>query len=111
MKRSGPKPRSRAVRLTHRATRAKVVRRVHVPGEKKPRRVFYVLRPFLVDKNGRPCPTALELGVRLADALGRRDAEAVAGYCWDALNFVHNGRVPKNWLGGWRKAGPTPLAV
>ena len=90
---------------------AKIVTSVKVPGEPFPRPVFYVLRALLHDARGRTCQTPLELGIALAHFLETRDTESVSGCCWDALNFVHNGKVPRNWLGVWRKAGPTPLAV
>ena len=80
-------------------------------GETKPRRVFYVRREFLVDAEGRPCLTPPELGIALSDAVSKRDKEAVAGCCWAALNFVHNGKVPKNWLGPWKKTGSMLLAI
>lgn len=90
---------------------AKLITSVHVPGEDRPRPVFYVSRPPIYYSGGKLCRTPLELGVALARAIESRDAEGVAGFCWDALNFVHNGKVPRNWLGAWRKAGPTPLIV
>lgn len=90
---------------------AKVIRSVKVQGEKKKRSVFYVRRKMLFDNKGRICRTPLELGVLLSKAIEQRDKETVAAYCWDALNFVHDGKVPKNWLGDWKKYGPTPLAI
>lgn len=91
--------------------RAKVITSAKVHGTNEVRKVFYVRREMLYDKNGRICPTPLELGIMLSDAMLERDEDAVAGICWDALNFVHNGNVPKDWLGGWKEAGPTPIAV
>ncbi len=75
------------------------------------RRVFYVRRELLFDERGRVCQTPLELGIGLAQAINSRDAEAVAQICWDALNFVHNGQVPEDWLGDYKKDGPVPVAI
>lgn len=90
---------------------ARVIRSVTVKETGEARPVFYVRRPLLWDDLGRVCPTPLELGVNLARALERRDKEAVAGFCWSALNFVHNGEVPEDWLGVWNEYGPIPLAI
>jgi len=98
-------------KIRDRTLPAPIVRSVYVPGERRRRKVFYVQREMLFDKKGRVCHTPLELGMMLANALSARNKEAVAGICWDALNFVHDGDVPKDWLGVWKKAGPTPLAI
>lgn len=89
----------------------KLVTSVKVEGQRKPRRVFYVQREILFDAKGRVCHTPLELGVQLADAINRRDIETVNCICWDALNFVYDGKVPKDWNKFWKKHGPIPLAI
>ena len=91
--------------------KSKIIKSVKVNGEKKRRAVYYVRREILFDDRGRVCQTPLELGRSLTVHLERRDAEAVAGIVWSALNFVHNGKVPRNWLGVWKKYPPVPLAV
>jgi hypothetical protein len=91
--------------------RAKIVREVTVHGTQEKRRVFYVRKQLLCDDKGRPCPTPLELGNMLSEALKRRDKDAVAGFCLSALNFVHNGEVPENWADEWKEHGPIPLAI
>ena len=75
------------------------------------RPVYYVKRPFLYDAYGRTCQTPLELGVNLAQALSQRDKEAVAGHCYAALAFVHDGAIPDDWLGEWKHYSPPPLAI
>lgn len=91
--------------------RAKIVREVTVHGTQEKRRVFYVLKQHLYDDKGRPCPTPLELGHMLSEALKRRDKEAVAGFCLSALNFVHDGEVPDTWADEWKEHGVIPLAI
>lgn len=110
MKKTNHSPRDR-VYISPYCAQTKIVTSVKVKGEPKPNPAFYVRRDKLFDQRGRLCLTPLELGQQLALAIERRDAESVAGCCWDALNFVHNGAVPKNWLGEWKKHGPTPLAI
>jgi hypothetical protein len=89
----------------------KVIRAVKVIGEKNPRPVFYTRREMLFDARGRICKTPLELSMDLATAISSRDTDSVGSICWDALNFVYNGNVPKNWNKLWKKHGATPLAI
>jgi hypothetical protein len=91
--------------------RPKVITSVHVEGEKQPRKVFYVRREILFDADGRVCHSPDSVGVQLAGALSRRNVDAVDGIVWDALNFVYNGDVPKDWLRKRRKEKPVPLAI
>jgi hypothetical protein len=91
--------------------RPKVITSVTVPGETKPRRVFYVRRELLFDKAGRVCRTPLELAHCLQDALDRRDADAVHSIVWDALNFIHGGKVPADWAKEAKRIRAVPLAI
>ncbi len=88
-----------------------VVTQVSVPGEKEPQKAFYVRQETLFDPLGRVCHTPDALGVMLARSICQRNVDEVDGIVWDALNFVYNGDVPRDWLRKRRKEKPVPLAV
>lgn len=90
--------------------RPPIVTEVEVEGE-NPRRVFYVRRELLFDGEGRVCHSADSLGIQLANALGRRNVDAVNSIVWDTLNFVYNGDVPNDWFKKIRNETPVPLAI